>query len=90
MKKLTIIFLTIILSIFAFTFTGCAEKNEYGHEVYPITDKVTMVKVIDGEYCDIFVHKETRVMYVLTAYSDGGMSVMLNKDGKPLLWNGNV
>lgn len=88
MKKLTIIFLTIILSIFAFTFTGCAEKNEYGHEVYPVIDKVTFVKVIDGEYCDIFVHKETRVMYV--KYSDCGMSVMLNKDGKPLLWNGNV
>ena len=87
-KKLAFIILSLTLLFCIFTSTGCVPTNEYGHEVYEVTDKVTLIKVVNTDYFDIFVHKETRVMYI--KYADGGIAVMLDKEGKPLIWSKNL
>ena len=83
--------LLLILIIATFTFTGCYETNENGNEVHKVNDQVTFVRVMH-DYSDcfsIFIHKETKVMYV-AYYGGGGMSVMLDAQGKPLIWRGNL
>lgn len=47
------------------------------------------VIVENGDYVDVYVHKETRVMYAYSPYS-GGFVVMIDADGKPLLWEGEL
>lgn len=39
---------------------------------------------------DVYYHKDTKVMYVCSRgdYNSGNMTVMLDADGKPLLWEG--
>lgn len=53
------------------------------------SDGSIFVIVEDGNYVDVYVHKETRVMYAYSPYS-GGFVVMIDADGKPLLWGGEL
>ena len=85
-KKLLAATLTATLLI-----AGCnvtANGSAYQSE----RDK-TMVTVechtINGEYYYILADKETGVMYLwISAYYGGGLTVMLNADGTPKIWNG--
>lgn len=88
MKKILITILLILTILFT---AGCVPVNENGHEVYRVNDTTTFLCVSkeDDSHFKIFVHKETRVMYIY--YTGGhGLSVMLDNQGKPLLWKGNL
>lgn len=92
MKKILI---TILILALCILFAGCAERDENERRVYYVCEGITFVEVvgIDGskQPYKILVHKETRVMYVeyCGAYQ-GGISVMLDEDGNPLLWEGEL
>jgi hypothetical protein len=68
-------------------FSGCgnAEKELEEKSMFIIVEHLN----IDGT-CIIYVlvNKETKVMYI-TQY-EGGMTVMLNPDGTPMLWEGEL
>lgn len=67
------------------TFCGCeeakVENDNSGERFY---------RAIEGWYNDVWVDKETGVMYFYRGegYS-GGLTVMVDEDGKPLIWEGN-
>lgn len=48
------------------------------------------VEVERTTYWSVLYHKDTKVMYVVSkgGYNSGNMTVMLDADGKPLLWEG--
>ena len=87
MKKLLCLILTIMLML---TCVGCSstlavsdlEEPEAISSSFVIVEK----KLIDGYFYKIVYHKDTKVMYVLGQYND--FEVMLDSDGKPLLWEG--
>ena len=89
MKK----FLAIILSIMicCFTFVGCSRKNE----VIKTTELDRRFKIINDTndglgYCNIIVDTETGVMYLFRgAGYRGGLTVMVDADGKPLIYEGD-
>lgn len=89
MKRILIILLLCLISVFSLV--GCVEKNEKGQSVYKVYDNVTLVCVAQSDYYSILVHEETKVMYVQyhEAYR-AGLTVMLDQDGKPLLWQGEL
>lgn len=82
---LAIICLTVILM-------ACDSVSEAGNQQYAVVEDVTMVQISDTQYnaLQIFVHKETRVMYLF--YRDNGdragLTVMLDEYGKPMKWRG--
>ena len=67
------------------TFCWCSEvkveNDNSGERFY---------RAIEGLYNDVWVDKETGVMYFYRkeGYS-GGLTVMVDEDGKPLIWEGN-
>lgn len=83
--SLAIICLTVILM-------ACDSVSEAGNQQYAVVEDVTMVQISNTQYNDlqIFVHKETRVMYLF--YRDNvdraGLTVMLDENGKPMKWRG--
>lgn len=54
------------------------------------TNKSMFVKVEENYNFDIVYHKDTKVMYAISngSYNHGTFTVMLDTDGKPLLWEG--
>lgn len=48
-------------------------------------DDITFLVVQSGAGGAVLVHRETKVMYIRI---NGGISVMLDEEGKPLLWEG--
>lgn len=92
MKKILI---TILILALCILFAGCAERDEDERRVYYVCEGITFVEVVvyDGvkQPYVILVHKETRVMYVKESEPyQGGMSVMLDENGNPLLWEGEL
>lgn len=89
MKK----FLAIILSIMicCFAFVGCSRKNE----VIKTTELDRRFKIINDTndglgYCNIIVDTETGVMYLFRgAGYRGGLTVMVDANGKPLIYEGD-
>lgn len=84
--------LAIILAfVMMFALVGCAEEAD--RETVSDEPFVVVENYIDdfGSRIVIYVHKETRVMYLSTAGNyNGGVTVMLDADGKPLLWEGEL
>ena len=92
MKKILI---TILILALCILFTGCGEHYENGRRVYYVCEGITFVEVVvyDGpkQPYEILVHKETRVMYIKESEShQGGITVMLDENGNPLLWEGEL
>lgn len=97
MKKFLILLLIMIISIF--TLTGCDsepdDKTGSGKE-YNICDKVNFIEVSNNKGRDdfkVFVHKETKIMYIMYCNANYGgycLSVLVDTDGKPLIWEGNL
>lgn len=85
-KKILIILFALIIPI-CLLFAGCSSKIENKQ-----TEEHLMVCIDDftigGYGAFILVHKETRVMYM--AYYQGGTTVMLDKDGRPLIYEGEL
>lgn len=87
-KKLLAVVLALAMM---FALVGCGEKTENGNKIERVANNITLVRVVTGKDFRIYVHTETRVMYIAydTPYSMG-LSVMLDADGKPLLWEGEL
>ena len=91
MKKFLTIFLALILCFITLSFAGCEEENSNGWRSCKVSEDVTLILVSYNPSYDILVHKETRVMYIVNSiYNQGGISVMLDENGKPLLWQGEL
>lgn len=83
MKKKILAILTALMVVFTFSSCGtpisadCASDERF----FVVTNNVTNT---------IYVDRKTGVMYFYhrSGYG-GGLTVMLDKDGKPLTWEGN-
>ena len=88
MKRVLAVILLIM--IYCFMFVGCGRKND----VIITTELDSRFKIIsdtnDGlGYCNIIVDTETGVMYLFRgAGYRGGLTVMVDADGKPLIYEG--
>lgn len=84
MKKIVLILSVVMIAILCICIAGCtAEDNEDFNE-----DLVVISENVDFD-CPhmIFYHKRTKVMYlfVKVGYA-GGLTVMLDENGNPLLY----
>ena len=81
-KKILCLVIAIMLML---TCVGCnsVESVElYSSSMFTKIEKVWM----DGYFFNVVYHQQTKVMY--TVSYEGIITVMLNADGKPLLWEG--
>lgn len=89
MKRVLAVILLIMIC--CFIFVGCGRKND----VAITTELDRRFKIIsdtnDGfGYCNIIVDTETGVMYLFRgAANRGGLTVMVDADGKPLIYEGD-
>lgn len=85
MKK--IIALVLILAIVTVILTGCSSMPKYEEEK---NDNKTFVIVEDYLSSRILVDKETNVMYWESwgGSSYGILTLLVDQDGKPKIWNG--
>lgn len=67
-----------------FCITGCSIITV--DEVADPSPKSMLVKVEDTIDWRIYYHKSTKVMYIKD--TSGGFTIMVNEEGKPLLWRG--
>ena len=83
-KKLFCLLLILILPV-CLLFTGCdAEQTS-------TTIEDTRFHRLDYTDKTIYVDKETKVMYLYVSFAyHGGLTVMLDADGKPLLYEGEL
>jgi hypothetical protein len=93
MKKTILIALILAMALSLF---ACEETSEDGNtnvawNAHRICEGVTLVKVVDVGSYEILVHEETGVMY-LSLYGSykSGLTVMLDANGDPLIWEGEV
>ena len=91
MKKLRLLICLLLLSI---SLVGCGGKEEESMKEIIIGDR-TFIEIYDefatnfGE-CGILVDKETKVQYLHdSGYQQGGLEVLVDADGKPILYEGN-
>lgn len=84
MKKILCLVIAIILML---TCVGCGGTTV---ETEQNTSTSMFVMVEDNYNWDVVYHKDTKVMYVISrgSYNQGTFTVMLDADGKPLLWEG--
>lgn len=98
MKKKLFCLLLILLLPVCVLFTGCSTRsNDYQENIserFVIVEKVqTDFREIDSFVVDIFiiVDKETKIMYlVFSGYEKLGIEIMLDVDGMPMIWEGEV
>ena len=85
MKKLLLIFSLCLISVFSLI--GC-DVTEVGQE--EMSSKSMFVKVENAGSWYVVYHKETKVMYVVSKdrYNYGNFTLLVDQDGKPLLWQG--
>lgn len=103
-RKVKEILLFLIVCLSVFSLVGCAEKNAEKDEndqfIYYTNGNITFVEVVGFSSNNVkapfsvVVHKETKVMYIRTKEhlqgGIGGIAVMLDENGKPLLWEGEL
>lgn len=94
MKKLSIILCCLLLSI---SLTGCGFRDRIEHakeawkeaeEEVINNNKFYSISAGDGNH--IYVDKETRVQYLFVREGyGGGLTVLVDADGKPILYEGS-
>ena len=78
----------------AASLSGCGSTSSIGttEEMPNGEDRFIEIRTDDSEiesWTDIYVDKETGVMYLFVKNGyGGGLTVMVDKDGKPLIWEG--
>lgn len=86
-KKILLILLLLIMPVMLLC--GCSAKDV---ETIPNEENlfvcVERFVVYQGYDYVVLVNKKTRVMYLTQV--KGGMTVMLNADGTPMLWEGEL
>lgn len=82
----------ILLFVCLFIFCSCG-RNDIGHS-YHISENINLTLVARKEHFSIYVHNETRVMYIVMEATDakysGGISVMFDECGNPLIYEGYI
>lgn len=95
MKKLLILFLSIIILLFSLT--GCSKANEsysdYKPQYGPQFICIEKYKDPYLGYTYILVDKNTRIMYMFiddNEYRDSGLSVLYTSEGVPRKYSGAI
>lgn len=91
MKKILVTFLLVGM---LFTLCGCddvsfQEPVKVSNETDTSLNTGSMFAVVEkGQYWWVIYHKETKVMYLMSAGMDnsGTFEVMVNAEGKPMLY----
>lgn len=86
-KKIFCLLLILILPI-CLMFSGCSDSKEY----MPCDNRfICIYKQSDGFLYRIVVDKDTKVMYLFSKTGYGaGLTVMLDSNGKPLIYEGEL
>lgn len=86
-----LVILLIALLMVAFVVAGECDKNATKTETVVEHSQQRFQRVIKDNYSDliVYVDTETNVMY-LQRLGDGGICVMVDAEGKPLLWDGGA
>lgn len=84
-KKLLCLLLVLIMPVIVLAGCGNAEKNYSEESMFVV---VECLNISGNCLVYVLVNKETKVMY-MTQY-EGGLTVMLNADGTPMLWEGEL
>ena len=88
-KKILCLVLIIMMLL---TCVGCGSPMEKVQETQQqqTSNKSMFVLIETGTDYEVVYHKETKVMYTISQgyYNCGTFTVMLDADGKPLLWEG--
>lgn len=87
MRKKIFCLLLILLLPVCLLFAGCgnAETNYSKESMFVVVESLN----IEGTcFIYVVVNKDTKVMYM--TQGAGGMIVMLNADGTPMLWEGEL
>ena len=87
MKKIICVVLASVLC--AVLFCACSDNDNYIRTV-SAEDRFVTVGYESGE-CEVIVDAETRVMYLFVKDRyGGGLTVMVDADGNPLLYEGDL
>ena len=83
--KLMVVVLVVLMLL-----TGCGATMERASDTKKQGDASMFVVLEVGVTYKIVYHKETKVMYAISdgGYNAGTFTVMLDADGKPLLYKG--
>ena len=84
MKKIII---AVVLTVCLIITAGCSKNDKIASP--ELNERFLMIEDINnGTYfCRVIVDKKTKVMYLFHGdYRKGGLTVMLDADGKPLLY----
>lgn len=86
MKKL------IVMLMLAVMLVGCGNSSESDVRDSEKSSQKRFVPVEIAWSYEIMVDRETRVMYVISngAYNHGTFTLMVDKSGKPLIWDGDL
>lgn len=92
LKKILITGAAVIMMVASLS--GCGTTTETTETVPVAEDRFTLVerdKNSFGVWTDIYVDKETGVMYLFVKDGyGGGLTVMVDEEGNPLIWDGKV
>ena len=88
-RVLTFVIMFVVVAIGGLLFTGCS----YRDKTFQDSGKFKLIggtnTMNDGYF--ILVDKETRVMYLFVKYGYGaGLEVMVDEEGKPMLYEGEL
>lgn len=86
-----LVILLIALLVVAFVVAVECDKNATKTETVVEHSQQRFQRVIKDKYADliVYVDTETNVMY-LRRLGSGGICVMVDAEGKPLLWDGGA
>lgn len=88
---LVILIIAMLVVSVAFAVAGECDKNATKTETVVEHSQQRFQRVIKDNYSSliVYVDTETNVMY-LQRLGDGGICVMVDAEGKPLLWDGGA
>ena len=93
LKRFLIAGVAVIMMVASLSGCGSTTTNDT-EKVSDVSGRFIEIRTDDtelGVFTDIYVDKETGVMYLFVKNGyGGGLTVMVDEDGKPLIWDGKV
>ena len=84
--------LIVVVLVVFMLLTGCGAKMKHESDLKNQETNVSMFVILENSMTyKIVYHKKTKVMYAISngGYNSGTFTVMLDADGKPLLYTGD-